>query len=222
MKHSPNLKSFLFQRFLEVFFAANTYSKQSNFGRRYYYLHTVMVHYLIGIITSENSMSVLVSIYKLVSVMMWFRCVTVTVLLHNAIGISDCRDSLRVLLGVYSSTWSAEVEKCEQRCSVRFLCSPSADVLKEGRDFFGACLFVNHVCHCNHLLAAFVLVALNDYSLLMYVQGSSNFSCSCQKNSLEVLKKSMLSYFPSFLRVPWVLLGFSKSRCFALNRLRYH
>lgn len=48
-------------------------------------------------------------------------------------------------------------------------------------------------------LAAYILVAFSDYTLLLYVQGSSNFPCSCQKNFLETLKKSMLN---SFLRVP--------------------
>lgn len=53
-----------------------------------------MVQYLVSIIRSENSISVLGSIYKLVSVTMQFRCVTVTVLLLNAILMSDCRDKL--------------------------------------------------------------------------------------------------------------------------------
>lgn len=52
------------------------------------------------------------------------------------------------------------------------------------------------------LLAAYILVALNDYSLFMYVQASSNCPCRCQNNSLETLKKSILNGFPSFVRAP--------------------
>lgn len=52
------------------------------------------------------------------------------------------------------------------------------------------------------LLAACILVVLNDCSLFMFVQGSSNCLCRCQNNSLEILKKSMLNYFPGFVRVP--------------------
>lgn len=65
-----------------------------------------MHQYLISIITSENSISVLSSIYKLVSVMMHFGCVTVTVLLLNAVLVSDCRDKLSKAEG---AAWSVQL-----------------------------------------------------------------------------------------------------------------
>lgn len=51
------------------------------------------------------------------------------------------------------------------------------------------------------LLAEYILVALNDYSPLLYVQDSPKSPCSCERNFLET-QKILLNYFPSFLRVP--------------------
>lgn len=52
------------------------------------------------------------------------------------------------------------------------------------------------------LLAEYILVALNDYSLLMYVQDSSNFPCSGQKKFLEAFKKLCSILFLVFQEFP--------------------
>lgn len=143
--------------------------------------------------------------------------------------MSDCRDKLSkdegaawsvLLLNVACRSWEMWLE-CY--CFLRFLYSSSVCVLKEGRlVFFQGIAGFNMSTYATiiTLLAEYILVALNDYSPLLYVQDSPKSPCSCERNFLET-QKILLNYFPSFLRVPWVLLGFSKSWYSALNRPRY-